>query len=88
MVADFTSLKPVGKWIMASLDHAMIVAEGDLSLIDWLKRNQQKYFVVNSNPTSEVIAKVIFAQAQALGFELATVTVSETCTASATFSKK
>ena len=88
MVEDFSSLKPVGEWIMAYLDHATIVAAADQDLLHWLKANQQKHFIVSGSPTSEILAKVIFDQAQSLGFELAKVVVSETCTASASYAEE
>ena len=86
MVEDFSALKPVGDWIMAHLDHATLVADSDQSLLEWLKDNKQKHFLVSGNPTSEIVAKIIFDQAQLLGFTLEKVNVSETCTASAAYS--
>ncbi|NJL25407.1 MAG: 6-carboxytetrahydropterin synthase [Calothrix sp. SM1_5_4] len=85
MVADFSSLKPVGEWIMARLDHAVLVAEGDRDLREWLEARGQKHFVVSGNPTSELVAKLIFDRARALGFSPVKVDVSETCTASASY---
>lgn len=85
MVEDFSALKPVKDWIMTNLDHATVVSASDLDLLNWLKAEKQKHFIVDGNPTSETLAKLIFDRAQKIGFALYRVSVSETCTNSATF---
>lgn len=85
MVADFSSFKPISEWINKNLDHATLVSKADSDLIGWLIANGQKHFVMDGNPTSEVIAKLVYDQAERLGFELAAVRVAETCTSAAKF---
>ena len=85
MVADFSSLNPIGEWIRTQLDHATLVSEQDRTLLEWLLRNEQKHFVTVANPTSEILAKRIFGYAASSGFALQSVRVSETCTAAATY---
>jgi 6-pyruvoyltetrahydropterin/6-carboxytetrahydropterin synthase len=85
MVADFSSLQPVGEWIRSELDHAMIVSEQDGSMLEWLRKNKQKYFITTTNPTSEALAKRIFDFAITNGFAVKSVRVSETCTAAAIY---
>lgn len=88
MVEDFSALKPIGEWIQTNLDHATIVSSDDRSLIEWLLSHNQKLFQTSGNPTSEILAKLIFDQARALGFGVDSVRVSETCTSAASFGEE
>jgi 6-pyruvoyltetrahydropterin/6-carboxytetrahydropterin synthase len=82
MVKDFAEFAPIREWIANKLDHATLVSEMDHDLLEWLTSHKQKIFAVKGNPTSEVLARILFDAAQALGFNISHVEVSETCTTS------
>ena len=59
MVEDFIRIKDVvGKWLDDNLDHSTILHRYDPLVKDLLK-HRQKLFLLNQNPTAEVIANVI-----------------------------
>ncbi|MEF3280020.1 MAG: 6-carboxytetrahydropterin synthase [Elusimicrobiota bacterium] len=67
MVMDFVKLKRiVGKWLDENLDHCIILHKKD-PLVKILKKHNQKVFVLNFNPTAEVISKLIFDEVKKLG---------------------
>jgi 6-pyruvoyltetrahydropterin/6-carboxytetrahydropterin synthase len=86
MVVDFSDLKPIRQWIMDHLDHATLVSSQDAPLLEWLRRNQQKHCMVEVNPTSEAIAKLVFEAVREMGFHPSRVEISETCTSSVQYS--
>jgi len=60
-VVDFGVVKKVvKKWIDDNLDHGFMVWKSDIEMLNFLIRNKQKHFVVDENPTAEVIAKLIY----------------------------
>ena len=60
MVCDFSDIKRVVKgWIDKNLDHQMIL-RGDDPLVGPLKQLGEPIYIVDSNPTVEHIAKIIF----------------------------
>jgi 6-pyruvoyltetrahydropterin/6-carboxytetrahydropterin synthase len=78
MVADFSDIKRLVKgWIDRELDHKMILRHDD-PLVAPLKALGEPMFVLESNPTVERIAKLIFDQTRELGFEVVAVRVWET----------
>ena len=86
MVADFSDIKRLVKgWIDRELDHKMILREDD-PLVAPLKALGEPMFLIESNPTVERIAQLIFDQASALGLDVVKVTVWETPSSFATYS--
>ena len=86
MVCDFSDIKRVVKgWIDSRLDHQMILRKDD-PLVKPLQDLGEPIFLVDSNPTVELIAKIIFDQAHGSGFNVVRVTVWETPTSFATYS--
>ena len=86
MVCDFSDIKRVVKgWIDAKLDHQMILRKDD-PLVKPLQELGEPIFLVDSNPTVELIAKTIYDQSKQAGFNVVRVTVWETPTSFATFS--
>jgi 6-pyruvoyltetrahydropterin/6-carboxytetrahydropterin synthase len=86
MVCDFSDIKRVIKtWVDLELDHKMILRKDD-PLLDALQRLGEPVFVVQSNPTVEHIAKVLYDYTQSQGFPVSRVTVWETPTSFATYS--
>ena len=85
MVCDFSDIKRVVKgWIDTNLDHQMILRRDD-PLVAPLQLLGEPIYLVDSNPTVEHIAKIIFEQSRAGGLPVVRVTVWETPTSFATF---
>jgi 6-pyruvoyltetrahydropterin/6-carboxytetrahydropterin synthase len=86
MVADFSDIKRLVKgWIDRELDHKMILRQDD-PLVVPLKALGEPMYLLESNPTVERIAKLIFDQTRELGFEVVTVRVWETPSSFAAYS--
>lgn len=65
-VIDFGKVKQiVGGWLDDNWDHAMIVQEGD-PIVDWLKANDQKLYVIASPPSAENLARYFLLAAAKL----------------------
>ena len=85
MVADFGEIKTIVKgWIDRELDHKMILRHDD-PLVKPLQQLGEPIFIVDSNPTVERIAKLIFDQATEHGLPVVRVTVWETPTSFADY---
>jgi 6-pyruvoyltetrahydropterin/6-carboxytetrahydropterin synthase len=85
MVCDFSDIKRVVKgWIDKNLDHQMIL-RGDDPLVEPLKALGEPVYIVDSNPTVEHIAKIIFDYTRGQGFQVVRVTVWETPSSFASF---
>ena len=78
MVVDFGRLKDtVGKWIDQNLDHRMILHRDD-PVLPYLLSQGEPIHVVDTNPTAENIAKLIYDHARSEGFPVTEVTLWET----------
>jgi 6-pyruvoyltetrahydropterin/6-carboxytetrahydropterin synthase len=85
MVCDFSDIKRVVKgWIDSTIDHKMILRRDD-PLVKPLQELGEPLFLVDSNPTVEHIAKVIFDFAASQGLPVEAVRVWETPTSYATY---
>ena len=85
MVADFTDIKRVVKgWIDRELDHKMILREDD-PLAQALRQLGEPMYLLESNPTVERIAQLIFDMSREQGLPVSRVTVWETPTSWATY---
>jgi 6-pyruvoyltetrahydropterin/6-carboxytetrahydropterin synthase len=85
MVADFNDIKDMVKtWVDRELDHKMILRHDD-PLVAVLRNMGEPVFTLDSNPTAERIAQLIFDVARGQGLPVARVTVWETPTSSATY---
>ncbi len=88
MVADFSDIKRLVKgWIDQELDHKMILRHDD-PLVTPLRELGEPVYLLESNPTVERIAKLIFDKTRDLGFEVVSVRVWETPSSFAQFSKE
>ena len=86
MVADFSDIKRVVKgWIDRELDHKMILRRDD-PLADALRGLGEPMFLLDTNPTVERIAQLIFDITREQGLPVSRVTVWETPTSWATYS--
>jgi 6-pyruvoyltetrahydropterin/6-carboxytetrahydropterin synthase len=87
MVADFSDIKRLVKgWIDRELDHKMILRHDD-PLVAPLRALGEPVFTLESNPTVERIAKLIFEMARDCGLDITTVRVWETPSSYATYSE-
>ena len=87
MVVDFSDIKRVVKgWIDRELDHKMILRSDD-PLVASLEALGEPVYTLESNPTAERIAKLIFDQSRALGLNVRAVRVWETPSSCATYSE-
>ena len=85
MVCDFTDIKRVVKgWIDRELDHRMLLRNDD-PLVPALAALGEPVFLLESNPTVERIARLIFEYARDQGFAVVRVTVWETPTSFAEY---
>jgi 6-pyruvoyltetrahydropterin/6-carboxytetrahydropterin synthase len=86
MVCDFSDIKRIVKgWIDRELDHKMILRHDD-PLVKPLQDLGEPIFIVHSNPTVELIARLIFDQARQAQLPVVKVTVWETPSSFATYS--
>jgi len=86
-VIDFDDLDRVGEWINDHWDHATLVADTDLPLLNFLQQQGQRHYVIQGNPTSERICQILFDKARQIiedeRVEVWEVWVRETCTSEA-----
>lgn len=60
-VVDFTEISGFMKhWIDENLDHAFIINKDDKSLLELLHKEGDRYYIMNTNPTTENMAKMFF----------------------------
>jgi 6-pyruvoyltetrahydropterin/6-carboxytetrahydropterin synthase len=85
MVVDFNDIKGrIKGWIDRELDHRMILRHDD-PLVKPLQALGEPIFLLDSNPTVERIARLIFDVSRERGLAVARVTVWETPTSWATY---
>jgi 6-pyruvoyltetrahydropterin/6-carboxytetrahydropterin synthase len=85
MVVDFSDIKRIVKgWIDRELDHKMILRHDD-PLVKPLQSLGEPIFIVDSNPTVERIARLIYEMSHDQGLPVVRVTVWETPTSWATY---
>ena len=85
MVCDFSDIKRTVKgWIDKELDHKMLLRHDD-PLVKPLQQLGEPVYLLDSNPTVERIARLIFDYASQLGFAVVRVKVWETPTSFAEY---
>ena len=85
MVCDFGDIKKIVKgWIDQELDHKMLLRFDD-PLVKPLQQLGEPIFILDSNPTVERIARLIFDYTSQQGFPVVRVTVWETPTSFAEY---
>jgi 6-pyruvoyltetrahydropterin/6-carboxytetrahydropterin synthase len=86
MVCDFSDIKRIVKgWIDRELDHKMILRYDD-PLVKPLQDLGEPVYTVQTNPTVELIARLIFEKAHEQRLPVVKVTVWETPSSFATYS--
>ena len=87
MLVDFTEIKKhVQHWIDENLDHNMLLCRED-PILSILQEHGERVFVMETNPTAENIARLIFEKTLEFGLPVVEVTVWETENCNATFSR-
>jgi 6-pyruvoyltetrahydropterin/6-carboxytetrahydropterin synthase len=85
MVADFSDIRQIVKsWIDRELDHRMILRKDD-PLVSALRGLGEPMYLLESNPTVERIARLIFEVSREQGLPVTRVTVWETPSSWATY---
>jgi 6-pyruvoyltetrahydropterin/6-carboxytetrahydropterin synthase len=86
MVVDFTDIKQrIKSWIDRELDHRMILRRDD-PLVEALHKLGEPMYLLESNPTVERIARLLFDISREQGLPVSRVTVWETPSSWATYS--
>ena len=87
MLKNFDMLKEsVGRWIDQNLDHHMLLNKSD-PLAKPLSEAGEKLYLLDSNPTAEKLAQIIFNYAKKSGLPVKFVTFWESPTANAIYSE-
>ncbi len=85
MLTDFSGMRRrIGEWIDATLDHKMVLFQGD-PMLPVLREMGDPTLALDDHPTTENLAKFIFEKVQALGYAVVEVTLWETPTSYATY---
>ena len=85
MVADFGDIKRLVKgWVDRELDHRMILRHDD-PLVNSLRELGEPVYVIDSNPTAERIARLLYDISREQGLPAVRVTVWETPSSWATY---
>lgn len=78
MVADFSDISRIVKeWIDQNLDHRMLLHKDD-PLVPLLRKHDEPVYVMDSDPTAEAIARVIYDCAVSRGLNVSEVRLWET----------
>jgi len=87
MVTDFSAMrKHIGDWIDRTLDHKMILHKDD-PLVPLLRAEGDPVLAIDEHPTTENLAKLIFDYVDAEGYDVVEVTLWETPSSYATYSR-
>jgi 6-pyruvoyltetrahydropterin/6-carboxytetrahydropterin synthase len=88
MLVDFSDIKAALRtWIDDNLDHRMILCDKD-PVLPALRELKEPIYLLDSNPTAENIARLIYGKAVEMGFPVAEVSLWETPRAFATYRGK
>ena len=87
MVEDFSELKRlVWAWLDSEIDHTLLLHKDD-PILPLLQDSGERVMVTEENPTAEVLARMIYEYVAAKGFPVTDVTLWETETSYASYSK-
>ncbi len=85
MVMDFGDIKRTIKaWIDTEIDHRLLLRQDD-PLVPLLRAQGEPVVVIDSNPTAERMARLLFEKARELGVPVTRVTLWETPSSWATW---
>ena len=78
MLVDFGEIKrKVQRWIDETLDHTMLLHRDD-PILPALRERGERFFVMDTNPTAENIARLIFEHTKESGLPVVEVILWET----------
>jgi 6-pyruvoyltetrahydropterin/6-carboxytetrahydropterin synthase len=87
MVEDFGELKRLlWEWLESEIDHTLLLHKDD-PILPLLQNSGERVRVTEENPTAEVIARMIYEYVAAKDFPVTDVTLWETETSYASYSK-
>ena len=87
MVEDFSEVKRlVWEWLDSEIDHTLLLHKDD-PILPLLQDSGERVMVTEENPTAEVLARMIYEYVAAKGFPVTDVTLWETETSYASYSK-
>jgi len=87
MVRDFSEIKEfAGQWIDDTFDHNMLLHKDD-PVLPMLQKSGERVMVVDEHPTAEFLAKMIFDYVTSGNFPVSKVSVWETDSANASYSR-
>ena len=88
MVEDFSDLKRlVWDWLDQEIDHTMLLHKDD-PVLPLLRDAGERVRTLNENPTAEAIARMIYDYVAGKGYPVSEVTVWETETSRASYSRE
>ena len=91
MLMDFSELKQYIKPLEILLDHSTLLHAGDHELIELYRRKQWSTIVFEENPTSEVVARMIFHYLIPLlpsHIQMESVQIDETCNSECLYTRE
>ena len=85
MVVDFSEIgRVVDDWINAQLDHTMLLHRND-PFLPAMQAASERVYIMDTNPTAENIARLIYTQVKTAGYNVVEVTLWETESAGASY---
>ena len=85
MVRDFEEIKrTIQRWIDTTLDHTMLLRKDD-PMVRILRARRERFHLMDTNPTAEAIAKLIFDYGVRCRFPVTAVRLWETANSFATY---
>lgn len=85
MVVDFGDVRDLVKeWVDANLDHRMVLCRED-PVVPLLLEVEEPVYLLDDNPTAEIIARLIFEQVRGQGLSVSEVRLWETPASYATY---
>lgn len=87
MVVDFNEVKQkLQAWIDSNWDHKLLLNKAD-PILPQLTSAKEPLVILESNPTAETLARLLFERAKAEGFPVTSVKLWETPTSFATYNE-
>ncbi|MFO0910177.1 MAG: 6-carboxytetrahydropterin synthase [Isosphaeraceae bacterium] len=88
MLVDFSDIKrQVQRWIDDNLDHNLLLCRED-PILPLLQEQGERVFIMDSNPTAENIARLIYERAADSGLPVVEVKLWETANCHASYTGK
>lgn len=86
MLIDFSDIKETAKkFIKETIDHVMILSRKDKDLIKYFEKRGHRLYLLDENPTAEILAKHLYGVFSVMFEGLIYVTIEETPDSTATY---